>query len=176
LVAKVLLLAIALYGGRVLLPILPPIFRVAGPPFLWAIHTYLAVFRVRRDLAAVIFSAAPAPAAGVAAHRLRRLKLRGLKHPLTVAASPFEHYTSGCRIRDRTIVRREILGTPRIENAIRSGRSRKSRPAFSRPGVWRVTFQNGDHDSDLRTHALLPKMGAIMCFRWRFAVMTLLGA
>jgi len=107
LVPNVLSLAIALYGGRVSLPVPPPIVRVAGSPFLWAVPAHLAVFRVRRDFPAVIFSAAPALALGTAAHRLRRLKLRGLKYPFTVAATPFDH-TGGSRIRRRTIVRREI--------------------------------------------------------------------
>ena len=90
-----------------MLTIPPPIVRVVGPPFLWAVQAYRAVFRVRRDPPAVIFSAAAALAAGVAAHCLRRLVLRGLKGSLTVAASPFDHI-GGCRILSRVIVRREI--------------------------------------------------------------------
>jgi len=108
LVPNVLLLAIAVYGGRVLLPIPPPIVRVTGPPFLWAIQAYLAVFRVRRDLPVVIFSAAPALAAGVATHCLRRLKLRGLKDPLAVEASPFTH--KGRCLINRTATLGELYG------------------------------------------------------------------
>jgi hypothetical protein len=57
----------------------------------------------------MIFSATPALTAGVAAHRLRRLKLRGLKDPLTIPASPFDH-TGGCRILRGVIVRWINLG------------------------------------------------------------------
>ena len=89
--ANWLLLAIPLDGARVLLTISPPIVRVAGPPFLGAVEAYLAVFRVCSDLPAVIFSAAAALAVGVAADRLRRLILRGLKDSLTIAALPFDH-------------------------------------------------------------------------------------
>jgi hypothetical protein len=67
----------------------------------------LAVFRVRRDLVAVIFSAAAALTAGVAARRLPWLIFRWLEDPRTVAASPFDHI-GGCRILRSVIVRREI--------------------------------------------------------------------
>jgi len=103
----VLLLAVPLDGARVLFPILPPVVWVAGSPLLWAVQAHLAVFRVRRDLLAVIFSAASALTAGVAAHRLQRLIFRWLEDPLAVAASPFDH-TGGCRIPPDVIVRREI--------------------------------------------------------------------
>jgi hypothetical protein len=95
----VLLLAIALDGGRVLFPILPPIVWIPGSPFLGTVQAHLAVFRVRRDLLAVIFGAAAALTTGVAAHRLSRLIFRGLEDLLTVAASPFDHI-AGCRIPD----------------------------------------------------------------------------
>jgi len=49
----------------------------------------LSVFRVNRDLLAVIFGAAAALATRVAAHRLSRLVFRWLEDPLTDAASPF---------------------------------------------------------------------------------------
>jgi len=107
LIPNVLLLAVPLNGGLVLFPILPPVVRVTGSPLLWAVQTDLAVFLVRRDLLAVIFSAAPALTAGVAAHRLRRLIFRWLEDPLTVAASPFDH-TGGCRILRSVIVGPEI--------------------------------------------------------------------
>ena len=55
------------------------------------------VFRVRRDLLAVMLGAAAALTTWVAAHRLPWLILRWLEDPLTVAASPFDH-TGGCRI------------------------------------------------------------------------------
>jgi hypothetical protein len=57
----------------------------------------LTVFRVRRDLLAVIIGAAAALAFELAAHQLPRLILRRLEVLLTVAASPFDH-TGGCRI------------------------------------------------------------------------------
>jgi Zn-dependent protease len=107
LVPNVLLLAVPLDGGRVLLAIPPPIVRITGTPFLRAVQAHLAVFRVRRDLLAVILSAAAALAAGVAAHRLSRLIFRWLEDPLTVPASPFDH-TGGCRILRSAMVRRKI--------------------------------------------------------------------
>lgn len=85
----------------------PPVIRIPGSPFLRAVQAYLSVFRVRRDLLAVILGAAPAVATGVAAHRLSRLILRRLEGSLTVAASPFDH-TGGCRILLDVVVRREI--------------------------------------------------------------------
>jgi hypothetical protein len=91
LVRNVLLPAIPFHRGRVLLAIPPPVIRVPGSPFLRAIQAHLAVFRVRSNLLAVVFSAAPALAAGIGAHRLRRLIFGGLEDPLTVAASPFVH-------------------------------------------------------------------------------------
>jgi hypothetical protein len=91
LVPNVLLLAIALNGGGVLFAILPPVIRIARPPLLRAVQTHLAVFRILCDLAAVILSAPAALATGSAANRLRRLILRGMEGPLTVAASPFDH-------------------------------------------------------------------------------------
>jgi hypothetical protein len=66
----VLLLAVPLHGGRMLFAVPPPVIRIPGSPFLWAVQAHLAVFRVHRDLLAVILSAAPALAAGVAANRL----------------------------------------------------------------------------------------------------------
>lgn len=92
-----LLLAVPLDCGRVLLAIPTPVVRIPGSPFLRAVQAYLPVFRVRRDLLAVILSAAAALATGIAAHRLRGLIFRGLEDALTVAASPFDH-TGGCRI------------------------------------------------------------------------------
>jgi hypothetical protein len=103
----VLLLAIPLDGGRVLFAVPPPVTWVPGSPLMRAIQAHLAVFRVRRDLLAVIVSAAAALAAGVAAHRLPRLVFRWLEDPFTVAASTFDH-TGGCRILESMIVRREI--------------------------------------------------------------------
>src|SRR5215831_7975098 len=75
----------------------PPVIRIPGSPFLWAVQAHLAVFRVRSDLLTVILSAAAALATGIAAHRLPRLIFRWLEDPLTVAASPFDH-NGGCRI------------------------------------------------------------------------------
>ena len=107
LVPNVLLLAVPLDGGRVPLTVAPPIIRVARSPLLRAIQADLPVLRVRYDPLAVILSAAAALAAGVAAHRLGRMILRGLEDPLTVAASPFDH-TGGCRILRSAMFRREI--------------------------------------------------------------------
>jgi hypothetical protein len=107
LVPNVLLLEVPLDGGWVLLPIPPPIVRVAGPPFPWAVQAYLAVYRVRGDLPAVILSAAAALATGIAADHLRRLIFRGLENPLAVVASPFDH-TGGCRILRSANVRSEV--------------------------------------------------------------------
>jgi hypothetical protein len=97
LVPNVLPLAIPLDGGRVLFAVSPPIVGIAGPPFLRAVQAHLAIFRVSRDLLAVVLSAAAALATGVAAHQLRRLIFRWLEDSLTVGASPFDH-TGGCRI------------------------------------------------------------------------------
>jgi hypothetical protein len=107
LVPNVLLPAVPLDGGWMLLPVAPPIIRVAGSPFLRAVQADLPVLRVRRDLLPVILSASAALADGVAAHRLRRMILRGLEDPLTVVASPIEH-TGGCRILRSATFRREI--------------------------------------------------------------------
>lgn len=107
LVAHVLLLAIPRDSGGVLLAILTPVIRIPGSPFLRAIQAHLPVFRIRRDLLAVILSAAPALATGIAADRLRRLILRGLENAITVAASPFDH-TGGCRTMRGAMVRWEI--------------------------------------------------------------------
>ena len=96
-VPNVLSLAVPLDGGGVLLPIPPPIGRVAGPPFLGAVQAYLAVYGVSGDLPAVILSAAAALATGIVADHLCRLIFRWLENPLTEAASPFDH-TGGCRI------------------------------------------------------------------------------
>jgi hypothetical protein len=106
-VPNVLLLAVPLHGGRMLFAVTPPIIWIPGSPFLWAVQAHLAVFRVRSDLLAVILSAAPALATGIAAHRLSRLIFRWLENPLTVAALPFDH-TGGCRILLDVVVRREI--------------------------------------------------------------------
>jgi len=106
----VLLLAIPLDGGRVLVAVSPPIVRIAGPPFLWAVQARLAIFRVSRDLLAVIFGAAAPLATRVAAHRLPRLVFRWLEDPLTDAASPFDHNT-GCRIRQRVMLKAGDLET-----------------------------------------------------------------
>ena len=106
-VPNVLPLAVPLDGGRVLLAISPPIVRVTGSPFLRAVQAHLAVFRVRRDLLAVILGAAPTLATEVAAHQLSRLIFRGLEDLLTVEASPFDH-TGGCRILRSAMVRLEI--------------------------------------------------------------------
>jgi hypothetical protein len=103
----VLLPAIPLDGGRVLFAIPPPIVWIPGSPFLRTVQAYLAVFRVRCDLLAVIFSAALALATGIAAHRLPRLIFRWLEDSLTVAASAYDH-TGGCRILRIAMVRREI--------------------------------------------------------------------
>ena len=102
-----LLLAIPLDGGRVLFAIPPPVARGAGSPFLRAVQAYLAVFRVRRDLLAVVLSPPTAPATGIAAHQMSRLILRRLERSLTVAATPFDH-TGGCRTLRSATVRREI--------------------------------------------------------------------
>jgi hypothetical protein len=101
------LLTVPLHGGRMLFAVPPPVIRIPGSPFLWAVQAHLAVFRVRSDLLAVILSAAAALATGIAAHRLPRLIFRWLEDPLTVAASPFDH-TSGYRILLDVAVRREI--------------------------------------------------------------------
>jgi hypothetical protein len=103
----VLLLAVPLDRGRVLLAIPPPIVRITGPPFLWAVHAHLAVFRVRRNFLAVILGAAAALTTGATAHQLPRLIFRWLEDPFTVAASPFDH-TGGCRILQSAMVRLEI--------------------------------------------------------------------
>jgi len=103
----VLLLAVPLDGGRMLFAVSTPVVRITGSPFLRAVQAHLAVFRVRRDLLAVILSAAAALATGIAAHRLSRLIFRWLENPLTVAASPFDH-TGGCRMLRSVMVRREI--------------------------------------------------------------------
>src|SRR5262249_50678737 len=97
LLPNVLLLAIPLDGVGVLLAIVPPVIGISGSPFLRAVQTHLPVFRVRHNLPAVILRAASALATEIAADRLRRLILRGLEDPLTVAASPFDH-NGGCRI------------------------------------------------------------------------------
>ena len=97
LVPNVLLLAVPLDRDWVLLSVSPPIFRVAGSPFLRTVQAYLAVFRVRRDLLAVILSTPSALAAGVTTYRLTRLIFRWLEDLLAVAASPFDH-TGCCRI------------------------------------------------------------------------------
>ena len=54
LVPNVLLLAVPLDDGWVLFAISPPVIGVAGAPFLRTVPAYLAVFRVRGDLLAVI--------------------------------------------------------------------------------------------------------------------------
>jgi hypothetical protein len=69
-VAGVLLLAVPLDRGRVLLPVLPPVIRIAGPPLSQTVQADLAVFRVGGDLLAVIVGAALALAIGLAADRL----------------------------------------------------------------------------------------------------------
>ncbi len=73
LVPNVLLLAVSLYGGRVLLAIPPPVIRMAQAPLLRTVTAHLAVFRVRGDLLAVILGATAALAVGAAAHQLPRL-------------------------------------------------------------------------------------------------------
>jgi hypothetical protein len=98
LVPNVLLLAIPLDGLRVLLAILPPVIGVAGAPFLRTVEAYLAVFRIRGDLLAVIIGAAPPLAGAIAAHRLRRLKLRQLEDSLAIPTPPLIH-TDSCRAR-----------------------------------------------------------------------------
>jgi hypothetical protein len=65
----VLLLAVPLHGGRMLFAVPPPIIRIPEPPFLRAVQAHLSVFRVRRDLPAVILSAAAALATGIATDR-----------------------------------------------------------------------------------------------------------
>jgi len=64
---------------------------MAGPPLPAAILTYLTVFRIRSNLAAVGFRASTPLALRPAADRLTGLKLGGLEDPITIATSPFDH-------------------------------------------------------------------------------------
>lgn len=107
LVPNVPLLAVALDRGGGLLAIPPPIIGVPGTPFLRAVQAYLAIFRVRGDLLAMIIGAAAPLAAGVAAYRLPRLIFRWLEGSLTVGASPLDH-TGGCRTGARSFSDEEI--------------------------------------------------------------------
>ena len=102
-----LLLAIPLDGLRVLLAILPPVIGVAGAPFLRTVHAYLAVFRIRGDLLAVIIGAAPPLAGGIAANRLPRPKLGWLETALTIPTLAYAHI-GRCRTGGGEILRRGI--------------------------------------------------------------------
>ena len=91
LVPNVLTLAIPLDSSGVLLPVLAPVVRVAGAPFLRTVQASLAILRVRRDFLTVVIGA-PAPlTVGLTAHELTRLIFRWLEAQLTVAATPFDH-------------------------------------------------------------------------------------
>lgn len=76
-VSVVLLLAVPLDRGRVLLPVLPPVIRIAGPPLSQTVQADLAVFRVGGDLPAMILGAPAALAVGLAADRLLWTEARG---------------------------------------------------------------------------------------------------
>jgi hypothetical protein len=59
LVPDLLLLAVSLSCRRMLLPILLPIARISGTPFVRALPAHLAVFRVGADLLFVILRTTP---------------------------------------------------------------------------------------------------------------------
>jgi hypothetical protein len=61
-------LAVAFDEGRIALPALAPILRIAGPPFTRAVLTHLLVFRIAGDLAAVGIRA-PTPLAKISPTR-----------------------------------------------------------------------------------------------------------
>ena len=96
LVANMLPFAIPLDGLRVLLAIPPPVIGIPGAPFLSAIQTSLAVFRVRGDFLAVVIGAAPPLADRIAAYRLPRLKLGWLETALAIPTLAYAHI-GGCR-------------------------------------------------------------------------------
>ena len=84
-------MAVAFDDGRIALPALPPVVGMARPPFPATILTNLPVFRVRRDLLAAGFGAAPPLALRTAADGLTGLKLRRLEDLLAIATMPFDH-------------------------------------------------------------------------------------
>ena len=90
-VPNVLKLAVPFDGSGVLLPVPPPVVRVAGAPFLRAVPAFLPIFRVCRDFLAVIIGATAPLAVGRAANRLPWLIFRWLGALLTVAATTLDH-------------------------------------------------------------------------------------
>jgi hypothetical protein len=90
LVPSVLLLAVAVDGGRMLLAIMPPVLGVAGAPLLGTIQAGLPVFRVRKFLPMII-GATTSLTVRLTAGRLTRLELRWPEAALAIAATPFIH-------------------------------------------------------------------------------------
>jgi hypothetical protein len=66
--APATMLAVVLDCGGMLLAVPPPVIGIVGPPFLRAVQTSLAVFRVSRDFPAVIIGAPPSLACRFAAY------------------------------------------------------------------------------------------------------------
>lgn|SRR5581483_7733364 len=91
LVPNVLQAAVPFDGSRVLRTVPSPVVRVAGAPVLRTIQAALPIYRVCRDLLAVVISAAAPLALGLTAYQLTWLIFRWLEALLTVAATPFDH-------------------------------------------------------------------------------------
>jgi hypothetical protein len=90
-VAGLLLLTIAFRGGGMIVAVALPVFRVAAPPFAYAVAADLAILRVDGDFLPVIVSAALSLTERIAADHLTGLILRRLEGLLAIAATPIIH-------------------------------------------------------------------------------------